>query len=333
MSTTPSASAVLWGGAASPNARDAPTLARGHVQTSRRLVRAVRPGGRRSRPPGRRPGRSCSNGANSGARRPAAAPATSPSRISMLCQTSRTPRPVASRITTVVSVPVRYVVDMPLTPKRCTVLLWIPSATAVLSRSASATPGPGVRPGHPPAGGVAGHEDELDRECDGHRPRPDPVALPGRSRQPGAQSRAGAEGEDGETGGGGAVRRRAELAATPSSTMFPVMTLVKAPPRASRPIASVAPLTTARVTTRVWRSRCTRRSWSSAGASAPAAGGVGADVCTEAGSRPHRDGGPGPCAHGIRSALCRMTLGWGRGAHLAWGHRPRADASTGKGRP
>ena len=41
--------------------------------------------------------------------------------------------------------------------------------------------------------------------------------------------------------------------------MFPVMTLVNAPPRASRPIASVAPLTTARVTTRVWRSRSARR--------------------------------------------------------------------------
>ena len=92
--------------------------------------------------------------------------------------------------------------------------------------------------------------------------------------------------------------------------MFPVMTLVKAPPRTSRPMASVAPLTTASVTTSDWRKPQRTAVLQSSCATEPAvAGEVRAVDCTDAGSRAEVPGGAGPCAHGIRSALCRMTLG------------------------
>ena len=92
---------------------------------------------------------SCGTGSTSGASScvpaAAAAPTTSPPMIFQCRPDPRAVRCETTCITAVVSVPVRYVVDRPDTPNRCTVVLCTPSATAAESSSTNWTTVPGSR--------------------------------------------------------------------------------------------------------------------------------------------------------------------------------------------
>ena len=155
----------------------------------------------------------------------------------------------SSRITTVVSVPVRYVVESPETPNRWIALLCRPSAAALSASRGRKTFSSGADPAlHHQAAKIANSTSSTVRAvltARGHTGSSSwalpavraPIAAPSMKLAIATLTRPTA-------------CRSRSAAPTPSSTMLPVMTLVKALPRARKPMASVAPLVMARTTTR-----------------------------------------------------------------------------------